>query len=244
MISVTLDTRSFTATMTELERNQVPFAISKALNDLGIRAADAEREVARRNFTIRDPNVLKYGIVRSKQATKRDLTVDVNISQQRSGAREAFGYLKKFERGGRKGPDPSQPFGAAGDRDTTVAVPTQEVRRSKRGLIRASQRIATFNFRQIGKAIRGDKRTFIIQSKTGRSAGVIVQRVRNTKRRRLHVQQAGHDPGLRVLYVLERSVPIRPILHFHETMLRVARTEWPDAWRKAWAFALATARRK
>jgi hypothetical protein len=243
MLTVSLDTKAFTATMTELERNQLPFAISKAMNDLGIRAADEMRQVANRNFTIRDPNVLKYGIVRSKQATKRDLTVDVGVSQQQSGPRKAFTYLEKFEAGGRKVPDASKPFGGAGDRDTTVAVPTQEIRRSKRGLIRGAQRIAAFNFQQKGKQILGNKRTFILKSKTGRSAGVIVQRVANTKRRRMGVQQAGHDSGLKVLYVLERSVPVRPILHFKETMLRVAREQWPDAFAKAWAFALSTARK-
>lgn len=243
MIGIQIDTNQFAGAMQELGQRQFNFAVSKALNDLGIRAADAEREVARRNFTIRDNNVLKYGIVRSKQAKHNDLTVDVNVSQQMSGQREAFGYLKKFEKGGRKLPAPGQPFGNAGDKDSTVAVPTQAVRRSKRGLIRAAQRIPAFDFKQVGKRILGNNRTFILKSKTGRSAGVIVQRVANTKRRRMGVQQAGHDSGLQVLYVLERSVPIRPILHFHETMIKVAREQWPDAWAKALQYTIQTMRR-
>jgi hypothetical protein len=240
VISVQLDTKAFEAQMNEVGARQFNFAVSKGMNDLGIRAAEAERAVARRNLTIRDGNVLKYGIARIKQAKHNDLTVDVGVSQQQSGNRKAFTYLEKFEEGGRKGPDASKPFGGAGDRDSTVAVPTQEIRRSRRGLIRASQRIAAFNFRQKGRQIMGDKRTFILKSKTGRSAGVIVQRVANTKRRRMGVQQAGHDSGLKVLYVLERSVAIRPILHFHETMMRVAREQWGDAWAKAWQYTLAT----
>lgn len=244
MLTIAVNTQDLTKALTRLAADQIPFAISKALNDLGIRAADAERQVARANFSIRNEGVLKYGIVRSKQATKRDLSVDVNVSQLQTGSREAFGYLKKFETGGRKGPEPSAPFGGPGDKDTTVAVPTAEVRKTRKGVIVGQSRIASFNLKQIPgtKRIAGDRRTFIIKSKTGRSAGVIVQRVRTSKRRRMGPHQLGHDPGLKVLYVLERSVPIRPVLRFQETMERVGREQWPDAWQKAIEYTMRTAR--
>lgn len=241
MTIVTMDTKALEAALIDLGRNQFTFAVSKGLNDLAIRAADAEREVARANFSIRNEGVLKYGIARSHTATKRELWTDVHVGVQKAGSREAFGYLKKFEKGGRKGPDAGQPFGPAGDTDTTVAVPTSEVRKSRKGVVLKAWQIQSLNLKRIGKMVRGDRRTFLLKSKTGRSAGVIVQRTNLTKKRKMGPHQAGHDPGLRVLYVLERSVPIRPILHFRETMERIAKTQWPDIWRKAITFTLQTA---
>jgi hypothetical protein len=233
MLTVSLDTKAFTATMTELEKNQLPFAISKGLNSLAIQAADAQRTEMRKHFTIRNEGVLKFGIVRTKQATKTDLSTEVGVSRQATGSREAFGYLNKFEQGIRKTPI----------QGSTVSVPTDHVRRSKRGVVTPAMRIKALGFKQVGKVIAGAKNTFIIKSKTGRSAGVILQRVRNTKKSRMGPHQAGHDPGLRVLYVLERSVPIKPILRLGETMVRTAREKWPTVFAEAWAFALKTARR-
>lgn len=244
MLTIQLDTTQIAEALNVLGAQEFPFAVSKALNDLGIRAADAERAVARANFTIRNEGVLKYGIVRSKQATKRDLSVDVNVSQRMAGPREAFGYLKKFEQGGVKGPLPGVMGNPGADKDTTVAVPTSEVRKTRKGVIVRTSRIASLNLRpEPGtKRIIGDRRAFIIKSRTGRSAGVIVQRVRLTRKRKMGPHQVGHDPGLRVLYVLERTVPIRPILHFQQTMERVAREQWPDAWQQAIEYSLRTMR--
>lgn len=221
MIGVTIDTKPLQGTLTALERDQFPFAVSKALNDLAIRAADVQRADMQTRFIIRNPNVLKYGIVRLKSATKRDLTSAMGVSQQRTGSREAFGYLKKFEQGIRKVPL----------QGTTVGVP-QDARRTKRGIVAASQRIPALQLRRIGNQVKGIKRTFMIQPKSGKAAAIILQAVGRGKR-----------AVVRVLYVLKRSVPTKPILHLQSNAVRTARTEFVRLFGVAMQHALRTARR-
>jgi hypothetical protein len=223
MTAVTMDTKALELALGDLARDQFPFAASKGLNDLAIRAADVQRADMQSSgrFTIRNPNVLKYGIVRTEKATKQSLASAVGVSQQTTGSREAFGYLKKFEKGG-----PKLPI-----QGSTVAVPV-DARRNKRGIVAPSARIKAFQFTKHGKQVTGLKRTFMIQPKTGRAAGLILQRVGR-----------GKASTVKVLYVLERSVPIKPILHLAENAVRTARTEWTRIWNDAMTLALRTMRR-
>lgn len=221
MIAITMDTKPIEAALQDVGANQFPFAVSKGLNDLAIRAADVQRAYMRTTFTIRNENVLKYGIARIETAKKTSLASAVGVSQQMTGAREAFGYLKKFEKGGRKGPI----------QGSTVGVP-EEVRRTKRGIVARSQQIKAFQLTRHGTQIKGQKRTFLVQPKSGRAAALLLQRVGRGRRGKV-----------RTLYVLERSVPIAPLLHLVDNATRVARTEWTRIWQQAVAFALRTARR-
>jgi hypothetical protein len=221
MTVVTMDTKALQAALGDLAQNQFPFAASKALNDLAIKAADNQRADMASRFTIRNPNVLKYGIVRTEKATKQSLVSAVGVSQQRTGSREAFGYFKKFEKGGHKGPI----------QGTTVGVPA-EARRTKRGLVAASNRIPALQLRRQGKQLVGIKRTFVVKPKSGSAAALILQRTGKGKR-----------SAVKVLYVLERTVPIKPILHLAENAVRTARTEWTRIWGDAVALALRTMRR-
>ena len=219
MISVTIDTKGVEQVLGNAQ-DQFPFAVSKALNDLTIRIADVQRADMQTRFTIRNPNVLKYGIVRTEKATKQSLAASVGVSQQRTGSREAFGYLKKFEQGGQKGPI----------QGSTVGVPA-DARRTKRGIVAASQRIPALQLRRLGNRITGAKRTFMIQPKSGRAAALILQRIGKGKR-----------AAVRVLYVLERSVPIQPILHLFQNATRTAQQEWGRIALKAVNLALSTRR--
>lgn len=219
MISIAVDTAATRAALGEYA-NQFPFAVSKALNDLAIAAADAQRADMQTRFTIRNPNVLKYGIVRTKTATKADLVSAVGVSTQRTGSREAFGYLKKFEAGGRKGPI----------QGTTVAVP-EEARRTKRGIVSASERIKALGLQRVGNRVLGKKRTFLIKPKSGRAAALILQAVGR-----------GKGARIKVLYVLERSVPIAPLLHLVDNARRTAQREWQNIASRAVGLALRTRR--
>lgn len=219
MISVQVDTKATQLALSGAAE-QIPFAVSKALNDLAIAAADAQRADMQTRFTIRNPNVLKYGIVRTRTAKKTDLVSAVGVSTQRTGSREAFGYLNKFERGGRKGPI----------QGSTVAVP-EEARRTKRGIVSASERIKALGLTRVGNQIKGKKRTFLVKPKSGKAAALILQAVGRGKRGRV-----------RVLYVLERSVPIQPILHLADNARRTVQRDWQAIASKAVALALRTRR--
>lgn len=219
MYTVTMDTTGIKNVLGNAQE-QFPFAVSKALNDLTIRIADVQRADMQTRFTIRNPNVLKYGIVRTEKATKQSLAAAVGVSQQASGNREAFGYLKKFEQGGTKGPI----------QGTTVAIPV-DARRTKRGIVASSMRIPALHLKRKGKQITGDKRTFMIQPKSGRAAALILQRTGRGKR-----------AALKVLYILERTVPIKPILHLQANALRVAAQEWGRIALQAVNLALSTRR--
>lgn len=214
MFAITLDTKALANDLIALGERQIPFAVSKALNDLAIRAADEERAVARQNFVIRQENVLRYGIARTKQATKTSLFAEVGVPPK-------FDFLNKFEMGGLKTPR---------DR-STVAVPQLAVKGNRRGIVPTGLRIKALALVRKGAAIEGQKKTFLIRPKSGSAAALILQRVGR-----------GKSSRVRVLYVLERSVPVEAILHFVETETRVAEQQWPDAWRQAFEYTMRTAR--
>lgn len=220
MITVNIDTRGVQQALGQYQE-QFPFAVSKALNDLTIRIADVQRADMQSRFIIRNPNVLKYGIVRTEKATKQSLAAAVGVSQQTTGNREAFGYLKKFEKGVDKTPI----------RGSTVGVPV-DARRNKRGIVSPSQRIQAFQLKQVGKQIRGQKRTFLIKPKSGRAAAILLQAVGRGKR-----------ALKKVLYIFERQVPIQPILHLEQNAIRVAKAEWGPIALRAITLALNTRRR-
>jgi hypothetical protein len=219
--TVAVDTKALEQALGELGRNQFPFAASNALNSLAIKAVDVQRADMPARFNIRNPNVLKYGIVRTEKATKQSLASAVGVSQQTTGNREAFGYLKKFQPGGRKGPI----------QGSTVAVP-EEARRTKRGIVAASMRIKALGLTKKGRVVQGQKRTFLVKPKSGSAAALILQRTGRGKR-----------SAVKVLYVLERTVPIKPILHLATNAVRTARTEWTKIWNDSMALALRTMRR-
>jgi hypothetical protein len=194
--------------------------VSLALNRLAIKAADVQRADMPSRFTIRSPTVLKYGIVRTEKATKDKLVSAVGVSQQMTGPRKAFDYLGRFERPGVK----------VSTRGRNVAVPV-EVRRTKRDLIAPSQRIKAFKFRTVGGQVKGLKRTFIVRPKSGVAAGLILQRYGR-----------GKGSQLRLLYLLEPSVKIPPLLHLERNAFRTALREWQAIATEAVNFALKTRR--
>lgn len=221
LVSVTLDTKALEAACKEVAANQFPFAASLAMRNTGFSALDKEREHMNRAFVIRNPNVPKFGVVMSEKPTKQNLNMTLQTSEQRTGSRGAFDYLTKFEQGGAKRPIQGQ----------TVAVPQLSVRGNRRGVVPNRYRIRNLQFREIGGRVVGKDRTFIIKPKSGSAKKLILQSVGRGKSQRN-----------RVLYVLERSVPIQPELRFVQTVTTHARQVWPEMWEQAFTQAMATRR--
>ena len=193
MLTFDFDAKAALKGMDHYER-QFPFAVSLALNDLAIQAADNQRQrMATSGFQIRNPNVLRYGIVRTERATKDSLQSAMGISQQQAGNRKAFSFFAKFETGEAKRPI----------QGTTVAVPNPlQARRGAGGRIAAPYRIPNLGLTKVGRQVQGQKGTFIVKPKSGSAAALILRRL--------------NKRTVVTLYALERQVPTPTLLHLEE----------------------------
>lgn len=124
--------------------------------------------------------------------------------------------LAKFERGGIKRPQEGR----------HLAVPI-EAKRTGSGVVSRAQLPKKLEFRQLpGGQIVGRKKTFLV-----RGVGIFQRYGRRAASK------------VRMLFAFVRQVPIPPDLRFVETARAVVRRRFDDNFRKAWDFALRTARR-
>lgn len=124
MINVQVDEKAVVDALKAFEK-QIPFAMSKALNDTANDAQKAIQDSLQQRFTLRRPDFIKRTIKRNREdfATKTKLEAVVRIDPTRD-------MLAKFEDGGTKTPR----SGAA------IAIPTENVRRTKAQIVSESQR--------------------------------------------------------------------------------------------------------
>lgn len=196
---VTVDQKAVTKALKGLE-SQMPFAMSKALNDV---ANDAQRSIQdglSQHFTLRRPEFIRKTIKRERDdfATKTKLEAVVRIDPKRN-------MLAKFEDGGTKTPTTGK----------AIAIPTENVRRTKAQIIGQAQRpawlIAT------GKGISYGGR-LLLKKGRGRAARLLTG------------------------YVFKRSVRIPKSLGFVQTANTAVQRHWVQRAEAAVARALATLR--
>ncbi len=161
---------------------QVTFALATALTAVAKEAQTAVRKTLHDHFQIRTNwDVQGPLAIKIKPATKQDLEAWVGTG---------FASLEKFLR---------QDTGIIVDlpQGRYFAIPTSNVRRTPRDLIRAMQR---------PKALRG-KRDFIIKTRA-RGILVLFQRIGHGKRSRSKARSTHGDPNMIALYVLypERKI--------------------------------------
>lgn len=256
-MDVTIDTRKFTAALKDIQESQLPFATMKAMNESAIKGQDAERLRMQSEFTIRRPWVLQgVKINRGDFATKRKLEVRVSVDADRD-------FLNKFEFGTPKTPRDGKaiavPIEARRNKATLVADSAKprafEFREvGGKGLIKASKGLKARTRRAVlGGHVRvfeGKQRTIMIRSADG--SGVILQRFGGRKGHTAYLHQGQvhpqgvligqRDPGLRVLYRLKPRVKTPKDLHFAETVTSAFLAHFPDAFTRAYAAAVATAK--
>lgn len=201
-ISVTHDVERTAARLDQVSARQLPFATARALT---MTAADAQKQIRAEmpnKFTIRRPWVLQG--VRTERATKQNLTAWV-YHKDAYMPRQETGGTKVGKPGGGNFSSDDLPV-ASGRRvrkvSGRVAVPTQNVLRTKRELIRKSdtpQGLGT--------------KAFVIEGRNGTQ--LLARRFAKGKR-----------AGLRVLYVLKPRTYIKPRWGFADTVERVARTRF------------------
>lgn len=210
-INITADTSEAVQLLQTADR-QLPFAISKALNETANEVQKAQRLEVQQHFTLRHPtfilNTIK--IFPQERATKDRLTVVIRIDPDRD-------FLAKFEAGGEKRPLVGQ----------FLAVPAAIA--SKHDIIPSSLRPKALQIQphttSAGKIqLKGLQGTYIIES--GRFSGLF--------------QRKGGVS--RLLYAFKKEVPLPASLHFEDTANDVAKDVWEQNFAEAFNFAMETAK--
>ena len=214
MLTVSVDLSGFEADLTDLEKRQVPFATSRMLNAMALAGQEAERKHMGEVMTLRRTDWDLKSIKITHFAKKTELSATIAVSPPGNAGKTDI--LAKFEDDTEK----SSRFGHL------IAIPIgTSIRRTKSDIIQQRDRPKSFNFRQVGNRILGDRGTFIVQTKNGRT--LILQRTRQ---------------GVRALYLLVPRVAIKPNLAFEDTVGRAALAAADQAWEDAWTRAISTAK--
>ena len=190
-------------------RKQARFAMSKAINET---AKDFQKSQVRRQektFTVRKAGFVSRSVKIKPFATKQRLEAVVSIDPP--GGQRTTDILSKFEQTSVKKPRDGR----------HLAVPV-EARRTKRGVITKGQRPKAFQFKEVGQAVKGLKRTFIVPG-----VGIFQ---RTSKRR------------IRLLFAFVERVRIPGVLRFQENARKVVKRRFKKHFAKAYEFALRTAR--
>ncbi len=222
-IDISADTRAVTARLEGIARKQIPFATAKALNRLANEGQAAEKDRVRSQFNIKSGTFIPNTIKRRRGvdfATKQKPEAAVVIDPERQ-------HLGKWERGGFK-------TSVRGKR--YVAVPSKDIRRTKKGLVPRS--LYPSQFKPFAKATNlkskggkqvqdvGQKNTFFVRTKSGNP--LLVQRV--SKKR------------IRGLYLFVRQTKLDKRLEFVPTITRIVKTRAKAVMAEEVRHALATAR--
>lgn len=181
--------------LNDISRKQLPFAYAKALT---MTAQDVQKTVLETlpsTFTLRTgwwkPSN-KYGF-KVKAATKTNLQSEVYTIAP---------WMILQEEGGTQTP-----------RKKFLAIPTDQVKRTKRDLIRATQKPYAL------------KRSFIVTTKTGQKL-LLQRKSKNT---------------IQTMYVFEKKAEIKPVLHFYRTGQIMALARFKVNFAQAFSEAIRTA---
>lgn len=208
--------------------NQVPFALSKAINLTVDKAQDAVQAALPGEFHLRRAQYVENTIYRKPGqdfATKQNLVGAVRVNPERD-------ILAKFEDGGEK-----QSISGK-----SLAVPV--VRLDQPDLI--IQRSDPLNIKTVMNAIAnaGGK---IGKKQRGRKLGPVRQQASasvyliKSGGKTFVIQRTG-PTTTRVLYAFEKQVPIMPQLNFDEIAMRAALASWDQNMADAIEYAMATAK--
>jgi hypothetical protein len=231
MIGGSVSTGGPLALLRAAER-QAAFALSQAINDAAFTALPVAKEDIRSHLTVRRDQVPNS--IRVERASKGRLVAVVHVDRTRYGGR-IYDALLRQEMGGTKRPIDGR----------HVAVPTDQVRRTKTDIVRKDQRprpllgtLATpkeaGRMGGRGNRRRGAKsKAFITEFSNGWQAIVRRDKTKTTK---------GGRQALEVLYVLRGTVDLSKRIGFERTVRSVVAEEMGPAFARRFAAALRTAR--
>lgn len=218
MFTVSVDA-SQALKLTEKVLKQLPFTVRDALNATAKDFQKAEQNLVLREFDLKQRdfilNSIKVGRDGFARANKLSVTIEINPDRNQ---------LAKWEQGGYKASIAGKSY---------VAVPSREIKLTKRGLVPRSLYPSTFGpFTDIhhgGLLALGQRDSFIVMSKTG--LPILLQRTGPGK------------SGLRAIAIYKPEVNLGPArLHFVRTAQATAESAWGPNFAKAWTANIATAR--
>lgn len=203
MLRFDVDYQAFADILLDLKDNQVPFATSRAVNDVVIGVQAGEQAGIAQRFTLRRPTWILQGVKIPKFSNKRDTPIQASVEMDQGAGRGNI--MSKFEEGGSKtstaGHSVAVPFGARPNRSDIVP---------------AELRPKALQLEQVGGAIRGKQRTFLVALASGKRG--IFQRIGRGQ--------------IRLLYWLTPSVTLPAALEFYRNARETIPGLWVEAFRK------------
>jgi hypothetical protein len=226
-LSITVDANDVLANLKSIREDQVPFALSKAINDTALQFQRVELAHIHQAFTLRRPSWIDQSVRITHFAKKTEPWATIGIHPP--GGDQRADILGKFE-------DQTQKTASAGG---SLAIPI-DVKRNKFDIVTKGQRPRAFQFEKertntsTGITIyRGKSRTFMVKFGDGR--GWIFKRVGAGAHGSLF-------EGTQVLYALKPEVAIHANLDFESNAVAVVEGAWHANFEAAYEAALATAR--
>lgn len=217
MIEITVDPTKALAQLDRDEKQQIPFALSRAINSTALDVQRAGRNRFRSVFTLRRPDWADRSMKIKQFATKRNPVAIIGIESPGNAQRSDI--LAKFETDTQKVP-----------RGRSLAIPVgANVKRNNKDIITKAQRPAAYNFHKQGNRIVGDRRTFIIRKPDG--SGLILQR-----------KGRGRRSQTFALYILAKRARLVPDLKFIPGAQSVVDTRFNQHMQREFDNAMRTAR--
>jgi hypothetical protein len=211
-ISIRLDTKPLIDKLSAIEKTQLPFALSLAINNTGLDFQKAERARFAQVFTERRKDFLeKQGVKRiGPAATKRNPSVTFGVDPKAS-------FLTKFEGGTEKVPT----------RGSSLALPV-DIKRNKRDIITRANRPRALIDRLAGKTGAGS--VFVLKQAKGKLRPGVYQR---TGRK---------GQAIKLLYSFQPKAKTPRVLDFALTFKATVDARFQINFTKAMADALKTAK--
>ena len=222
-LRLTLDPQEVLGYLTDQQKEQLPFAISKALNAVSRVAVKAEQDHIQSHYRIRRDWVLR-GIQTLKWSTKRDLVVIVGVSKDRD-------FLNWSEQG-------------TSNRTPLHSlyhwIPNEQVLGS--GVIGKGNKLSPANLHFDAQG-QGPNRTFLAHTAKG---PLVMQRTSSNKAKgvsqRIKGGGASKAGGVRLVWTLVKRWKVPARLQFVTVVTTTVNREWPEIMRSAMADATRTAK--
>jgi len=212
-VTMELDTAQASAYLRSVYSDQLPFALSSAINKSATGGQAVQREHQREIFDVRRPMFVDRAVKISKFARKADDVPEARMRIEPPGGRKRADVIDKFETESLKRPRFSD----------ALWVPTDNV--TVDGIVMKGWRPRQLKFQKWGhgpkaRVLRGRRKTFMIRynraapeglSRNGMLSGLIFER---------------DGPDLTLLYTRHATVPIKPELHFQDNIRRHVLDNW------------------
>lgn len=250
MLTFRLDTSGFQAQITRLEKDQLPFGTSLAINRTTLKAQAAVRASLPLHFTI-NPDRLTFMEMmvrfdRSQWATKTQLEARFGVNDREAVAgsttrglgRDRSFILGRHESGGVRNAPTGQPFAIPTKNIRTGAfdLPPRNLYPTALGIFNANFTIAPKKVSRVKRLMGGKRSYFVLKPPGNPKAWGIYERVTSAGK------GADRMTGVRLIWAFRTSITLPPRLHFYETAQQVFDEQWATIFEQAMDEAVRTAR--